>query len=348
MITVIVIAKNEEERIEACLESVKWADEIIVCDNGSTDKTLDLAKKYTNKIVIFNKEDFAAWRNKATEQASGDWILYIDPDERVLASLKEEILELVKKGEKSAYAISRRNIIFGREVKYGPFWPDWVIRLIKKDELQEWVGKVHEYPKFKGKLGYTKNSLLHLTHRGVDQIVLKSLEWSKIDAHLRLEANHPKMSGWRFLRIFVTEIFNQGIKKDALEGWVGKVHEYPKFTGKLGYTKNSLLHLTHRGVDQIVLKSLEWSKIDANLRLEAGHPKMSGWRFLRIFITEIFNQGIKRGGFFNGTIGIMDSLLQVFSMYMTYIRLWELQQGKPLEKTYEELDKKLITENFKY
>jgi len=267
MITVIVIAKNEEERIEACLESVKWADEIIVCDNGSTDKTLDLAKKYTNKIVIFNKEDFAAWRNKATEQASGDWILYIDPDERVLASLKEEILELVKKGEKSAYAISRRNIIFGREVKYGPFWPDWVIRLIKKDELQEWVGKVHEYPKFKG---------------------------------------------------------------------------------KLGYTKNSLLHLTHRGVDQIVLKSLEWSKIDANLRLEAGHPKMSGWRFLRIFITEIFNQGIKRGGFFNGTIGIMDSLLQVFSMYMTYIRLWELQQGKPLEKTYEELDKKLITENFKY
>lgn len=267
MLSVIIIAKNEENRIGACLESVKWADEIIVADNGSTDKTAEIAKKYTKKIVEFKEEDFASWRNKASEEASEDWILYVDPDERVLTSLKDEILQLIKSSENSAYAISRRNIIFGKEVKYGPFWPDWVIRLIKKD---------------------------------------------------------------------------------TLEGWVGKVHEYPKFTGKLGYSKNSLLHLTHRGVDQIVLKSLEWSKIDAQLRLDAKHPKMSGWRFLRIFITETFNQGIKRGGFFNGSIGMMDSLLQAFSMYMTYVRLWELQQDKPLENQYKEIDKKLLENNFKF
>lgn len=267
MLSVIVLTKNEEFRIEACLESVKWADEIIIADNVSLDNTLDIAKRYTAKIIKLNVHDFATLRNEALKASAGEWVLYVDADERVLAPLREEIKNLIRKGENSAYAISRRNIIFGREVKYGPFWPDWVIRLIKKD---------------------------------------------------------------------------------ALEDWDGKIHEYPKFKGKLGYTKNSLLHLTHRGVDQIVLKSLEWSKIDAKLRLESGHPKMSTWRFLRILITEIFNQGILRQGFFNGTIGIMDSILQAFSLYMTYVRLWELQQDEPLTQVYDEIDKKLIEENFEY
>lgn len=267
MISVVVIAKNEQDRIRACLESVKWADEIIICDNDSTDKTIELAQKYTDKIVKFEGEDFASLRNKGIQEARGDWVLYLDADERVLEPLKNEITQLIKSDQYSAYAISRRNIIFGRQVNYGPYKKDWVIRLLKKADFEIWLGKVHEYPRFKGKLGYTKNSFLHLTHRGVDQIILKSLEWSKIDAKLRHQAEHPKMSGWRFLRILASELFNQGII---------------------------------------------------------------------------------RKGFFSGSVGIMDSILQAFSMYMTYIRLWELQQDKPLEKIYEEIDKKLIESNFKY
>lgn len=267
MLSIVVITKNEQDRLEACLESVKWADEIVVVDNESSDKTLEIAKRYTDKIFKVNFQDFAAWRNLAVEKTKGDWILFVDPDERVLDTLKEEIKALISSSDFSAYAISRKNIVFGQEVKYGPFWPDWVIRLIKKEDF---------------------------------------------------------------------------------EGWVGRVHEYPKFKGKLGYSKNSLLHLTHRNIEQIVLKSLEWSKIDAKLRLEANHPKMSGWRFLRIFITETFNQGVLRKGFFNGTVGIMDSLLQAFSLYMTYVRLWEMQQVKPLNSIYNDLDKKLIESNFKY
>ena len=266
MLSVIVIAKNEEKMIKACLESVKWADEIIIADNGSTDKTLDIAKKYTEKIIRFEGQDFAQLRNKAAEKAIGDWVLYVDADERVLEPLREEILNLVENDKCSAYALSRKNIIFGREVSYGPYKKDWVIRLFKKLDF---------------------------------------------------------------------------------EGCTGKVHESYHFRGKLGYIKNSLLHLTHRGIDQIVLKSLDWSKIDARLRLESRHPKMFGWRFLRIFLTEILKQGIARRGFFNGTVGIMDSLLQAFSMYMTYVRLWELQQEKPLEKVYEDIDKKLQETGFK-
>lgn len=267
MLSVVVLTKNEENRIKVCLESVKWADEIIVVDNGSKDDTLKIAEKYTDKIFNVNLQDFSEIRNFAIEKTSGDWVLFVDADERVLKSLKEEIEVIISFSDFSAYAISRKNIIFGQEVSYGPFWPDWVIRLLKKNDFDSWIGKVHEYPRFKG---------------------------------------------------------------------------------KLGYSKNSLLHLTHRNIDQIILKSLEWSKIDAKLRLDTSHPKMSGWRFLRIFISEVFNQGILRKGFFNGTIGIMDSILQAFSMYITYVRLWQLQQPKQIEKVYDDIDENLIKNKFEY
>lgn len=266
MLSIIIIAKNEAEMIKTCLESVKWADEIIVADNGSTDGTLAIAKKYTDQIVKFEGQDFAGLRNIAFEKATKDWVLYVDADERVLEDLKNEIQNLIRADEHSAYALSRKNVIFGKEISYGPYKKDWVIRLFKKSDFDKWTGKVHETPHFRG---------------------------------------------------------------------------------KLGYSKNSLLHLTHRSLDQIILKSLAWSNIDAKLRLEAGHPEMSGWRFLRIFITEIWNQGVIRKGFFNGELGIMDSLLQVFSLYMTYVRLWEMQQGKSRDEVYKDIDKKLMENNFK-
>ncbi|MBI3485315.1 glycosyltransferase family 2 protein [Candidatus Daviesbacteria bacterium] len=265
MLSVVIITKNEQELIKACLESVSFADEIIVFDNGSTDKTLDIAKQYTKKVFRTEVSDFALIRNNAFQETKGDWVLYVDADERVSADLKKEILELIEKDNGNTYAISRINIVFGSIQKYGPFWPDWVIRLVKKENFKEWFGEVHEYLRFEGKLGYTKNSFIHLTHRDVDQVVLKSLEWSKIDAKLRLKANHPTMSGWRFLRIFITEAFNQG--------------------------------------------------------------------FLR-------------KGFFSGTIGVMDSLMQIFSMVLTYIRLWQLQQKEPLTETYKKIDQRLIDNEF--
>lgn len=246
---------------------MKWADELIVADTGSTDRTIEIAKKYTTNVLICKGDNFTDWRNEAMEKASGDWVLYVDADERVLRPLRDELKEIVQRSDKSAYAVSRKNIVFGHEVSYGPYEHDWMIRLLKKSDFQTWVGKVHEYA---------------------------------------------------------------------------------KFNGELGYTKNSLLHLTHRDVDQVILKSLAWSKIDAKLRLESGHPKMSGLRLLRILITELFNQGIKRKGFFAGTVGVSDSLLQTFSMVLTYIRLWEMQQPKPASKTYREIDENLVKNDFDY
>lgn len=267
MISAVVLTKNEEGLLEACLQSVKWVDEIIVVDDGSVDNTLKVADRYTDKIFTFKDQDFAKRRNFAVSKTSGDWILFIDADERVLKSLKEELQQMIQREDVSVLAISRRNIILGLEQNYGPFWPDWVIRLIRKENF----------------LGYE-----------------------------------------------------------------GSIHEQPKFKGKLEYSKHSLIHLTHRGVDQIVLKSLNWSRIDAKLRFDSNHPKMTGWRFLRILLSEMFNQGIKRRGFFSGTIGVIDSLLQVFSLYISYVRLWEMQQSRPLERVYKDIDEKLRKNNFEY
>ncbi|MDD2822951.1 MAG: glycosyltransferase family 2 protein [Candidatus Daviesbacteria bacterium] len=267
MISAIVLTRNEEDRINSCLESIKWVDEIIVVDSNSQDKTVEMAEKLGAKVYKREFDNYVNQKEWAFSKTSGDWVIYVDADERVLELLKQEILDLISKDEYSAYAISRRNIIFGQEEKYGPFWPDWVIRLIKRDNFIKWVGEVHEHMEFKGKLGYTKNSLLHLTHRDVEHVILKNLQWSKIDAVLRLKANHPKMSSWRFLRIL---------------------------------------------------------------------------------FSELFNQGIIRRGFFSGTVGTIDAILQTFSMVTTYIRLWEDQQPKPLEEVYKEIDQKLINDNFKY
>lgn len=266
-LSIVVIAKNEEDLIENCLKSCEFGDELIVIDNGSTDKSAEIAKSIGARVVKFESMDFSKTRNKGMEESKSDWVLYVDSDERVLKPLKEEILNIINNTEFSAVALSRKNIIFGQEVNYGPYKKDWVIRLFKKDQFETWVGKVHEYGKFKGKLGYSKNSLLHLTHRDLDHFILKSLDWSKIDAKLRLDANHPKMTKWRFIRIL---------------------------------------------------------------------------------ITEFYSQLIKRRGLFGGTAGIIDSVLQVFSFYMTYARLWEMQQKEPLNQTYENIDKKLLENGFEF
>ena len=96
----------------------------------------------------------------------------------------------------------------------------------------------------------------------------------------------------------------------------------------------------------MVLKSLGWANIDARLRLDAGHPPMSPLRFIRILITETWNQGVIRQGFFNGSVGTIDALIQTFSLLLSYAKLWQLQQKVPLSEKYKQIDKKLIENGF--
>lgn len=219
-ISAIIIAKNEENMIEDCLKSVAWADEIIVVDSGSEDGTLKIAKKYTNKVIEISSDDFSQLRDKGRKEASGDWLLYVDADERVPAPLKDEILKITQNDEAGGvYAICRNNIYLGKRLKHGGWGDDKVIRLFRKSHLIKWQGRLHEQPEFSGELKYTREPLIHYSHRGLYSMVNKTAFFTGHEAELRWEAHHPPIQVWRIVRVMVTEFWHRFIQLGAV--WDG-------------------------------------------------------------------------------------------------------------------------------
>lgn len=224
-ISAIILTKNEEEIIRDCWESVKWADEVVIVDDHSTDGTLKILQDLgVEKIILAEKgTSFSDRRNLGAKKAQGQWLLYVDADERVTPTLREEIKAVVGKGDYAAYAIPRRNIRLTKELHYGGWWPDFVLRLIKKSQLKEWQGELHEQPLIKGEVGHLKEALVHFSHRGSFEHKLRNtINWSKIEAQKLYEANHPPMTIPRFLSAMGREFYQRMIKcqafRDGIEG----------------------------------------------------------------------------------------------------------------------------------
>ena len=116
-------------------------------------------------------------------------------------------------------------------------------------------------------------------------------------------------------------------KKEALKGWYGKIHESPTIEGKVGILDGFVLHYTHRDLSSMVEKTLEWSKTEAELRFKANHPKMSVWRFPRVILSAFFDSYVRQQGYKAGVVGLIESMYQSFSMFVTYARLWEMQKS---------------------
>jgi len=249
-LSAVVITRNEESRIAACLESLSFCDEIIIVDNGSTDKTLEIVQKFQTKIYHLQETDFSALRNIGRTKAKGVWILYVDADEIVTERLQQEIKHMIKDqplmpDKPIAFFISRENYYLGKK------WPvrDRMQRLFLREKLIRWEGKLHETAMVDGVMGVLHEYLIHNTHRSLEEMVDKTNIWSDFEAHLRFNAKHPKIVWWRLLRVM--------------------------FTG-----------------------------------------------FSRSFIRE--------GGWKAGTVGWIESIYQGFSMFITYAKLWELQEKKSL------------------
>ncbi len=258
-ISAIIIAKNVAGEIVPALLSVKFCDEIIVVDNGSTDNTIEVAKKHGAKIVRSASTNFASWRNEGAQASTGDWLLYIDSDERVDARLANEIKRAVKSENFSSFTIPRYEVFLGKHLQH---WGDsYVLRLIKKESLKKWQGKLHEQPEIEGQVGTLRNTLLHLSHKNIDEKVLNTLEWSKSEAKMLYDSNHPPMTWWRFPRVMFTEVWQRCIKQGL-------------------------------------------------------------WR--------------------DGTEGWIEIIYQMFSVFMTYERLWEMQRKPSLQETYKEIDKEFV------
>lgn len=248
MISVLIITKNEEDVIADAIKSVKdLADEVIVVDGGSADRTIEVAEKHGAKVVKNKFKNFSDQRDLARSASHEPWILYLDSDESATPEFINELKEGIRSAENDSsiagFYVRRKTFFYGQ---------DW-----------------------------------HFTDK-------------------------------------VQRVF----KKDKLKGWHGVVHETPDVDGELGLIDAPIEHYTHRNFEQMIAKTNEWSDFEAELRFRSHHPKMTVWRFPRVMITAFFDSYFGQGGYKNGTAGFIEGIYQSFSMFITYAKLWEMQQVK--------------------
>lgn len=252
---------EEENYIEACLKSISWVDEIVVIDNGASPKTLEIVKKYTDKIYKSNSDNFADRHNLGKEKSSGDWILYVDADERLSKSLTEEIRSELRNPKFNAYQIKRVNFFLGKKVKFGDRIPDFITRLFKKEKLESWFGEIHESSQVDGKIGKLDAPLYHLTHRDIYSMMEKTINFSEHEAKLRFQNNHPPVVWWRLVRVFLSEFYTRIIKyqgwRQGTEGWIDGI--FQSFSLFIVYARlwelqrNPKLEETYKEIDKKIL-----------------------------------------------------------------------------------------------
>lgn len=164
-VSVVLATYNEEKNLPDCLESVKdFADEIIIVDGESSDKTVETAKKYNARVkVTTNKPIFHINKQMAIDMATKDWVLQLDADERVTKELKDEILSVINSNKNfNGYWIPRKNWFLGRFLTKGGQYPDYTIRLYKRGKGKLPQLSVHEQAEVEGEVGYLSNPLIHI------------------------------------------------------------------------------------------------------------------------------------------------------------------------------------------
>lgn len=185
-LSVIIITKNEEDAISECLASVKWADEIIVVDSGSTDKTVEICKAFGAKISITDDwPGFGCQKNRALSLATHDWVLSIDADERVTEALSSEIQNSIKSAEPSiAFRIPRNSSYCGQFIRYSGWSPDYVTRLFPRLGARFSDDLVHERVLFEGKINTLNESLLHISYINLEEVLEKTNRYSSAGADM--------------------------------------------------------------------------------------------------------------------------------------------------------------------
>lgn len=198
-LSVAIITLNEETNIGQCLNSVSFADEIVIVDSGSRDRTCEIAKKYTDKVFFKAFKGFGDQKQYAADQTIGEWILSLDADERVSQELRDSLLSLMRADTDriafEGYLINRRNVYLGRPIRHcGWYVP--ILRLFRKGSGRFNEKLVHEEIKVDGPVGRLKGDILHVPYRDVFHHLEKMRLYASLDAQEVL-AKGRKIIGWR-------------------------------------------------------------------------------------------------------------------------------------------------------
>ncbi len=192
-LSVAILTFNEEKNIRDCLESVRWADEIILVDEKSTDRTVEIAKKYTKKIFFVDHGTssgkthdtmFHAHKQLALDKCLGDWIFQIDADERLSPELAAEIKKILQSGSEkfAGYQVPRKNHVFGKWLRYTGWYPDYQIKLFRKGQGRYPIQSVHEQIELSGPVGTLTEDLLHEHYQSLEQFVDRMNRYTTNDA----------------------------------------------------------------------------------------------------------------------------------------------------------------------
>ncbi len=223
-LTALIIAKNEEKMLQACLETLSFCQKIIVLDTGSSDQTAKIAENYNCQVVGFAHESFAKLREKALSLVETDWLFYIDADERVTPNLAKEILLHIEQNDCQIMTLSRQNICYGTKFNFGNWQHDLVTRIFKKNNLKGWQGEIHESPIYDGQVVQLRHELIHLTHRSTQDNLRKSAEWTIKEARALEAVMVKKVTLALILRKGIMEFYRRALKhqgyKDGMPGLV--------------------------------------------------------------------------------------------------------------------------------
>ncbi len=182
-VSAILITCNEADQIERCLRSLSWCDEIIIVDSGSSDGTVEIAKRLAGKVYLEEWKGFGLQKQSALDKATCEWVFSIDADEAVTAELSKEILQVVKDDQgTSGFYIPRKNL-YGREwLRFGGQYPDHVLRLFRKDAGRFTESTVHERVVVKGECGKLRSPIMHYAFKNLSSMIQKLDDYSTLAA----------------------------------------------------------------------------------------------------------------------------------------------------------------------
>ncbi len=190
----LVPSFNSEAVIEACLRSVSWADEIVVCDSFSCDRTTEIAGRVGSRIIQHTYVDSASQKNWAIPQLTHEWVLIVDTDERVPPELRREIeFAISQPSGCTGFRVPRANHFFGRWLKHGAEWPDYQLRLFRKDSARYEQRRVHAHMRLQGPSGTLTTPLLHFPHQSLPEV-----RRTLLGRYARWEAEQKRADGVRF------------------------------------------------------------------------------------------------------------------------------------------------------
>ncbi|MCK6578558.1 MAG: glycosyltransferase family 2 protein [Anaerolineae bacterium] len=232
-LSAIILTYNEADHVRDCIESVRFADHIIVFDSGSTDGTDSLARATGATVVTHPFVNYAAQRNAVLDHVSGqtDWVLFVDADERVTPALAQEIRASISSLEYAGFRIPRHNYIFGRLTLGAGWFPDYQTRLLHASRARyDLAHEVHEIVILDGQEGTLRSPLVHHNYRSLSQFIAKQRRYAALDAQMALKRSFRptfrqvltlplRQFWWRFITLRGCDDGLHGLRMSLLMTW---------------------------------------------------------------------------------------------------------------------------------